>query len=245
MLYSGFNISPRSVFWSADFNGRSDNTDVIRLRLPSNMLRFRITSALLLMAAIAVGLAWYVDRTRLSAQLEADRHPISRYWEKHNLWSPSLHLATDTNKLEAKLTHRINQFSGDMIVSSQGMSQTELRQPTIATLEAVIELLGDSEPSVQLAAAELIALYLESVSGRSNNDQKSIEIRAYFHATSFDHVKAMLADPNSNIRAAGALTIGNMYYTRDVDRLMKNAFEQENDQHVKICLAWAHYHIAE
>ena len=29
MLYSGFNILPRSVFWSTYFNGRSDNTDVI------------------------------------------------------------------------------------------------------------------------------------------------------------------------------------------------------------------------
>ena len=32
MLYSGFNILPRSVFWSAYLNGRSDNTDVIQLR---------------------------------------------------------------------------------------------------------------------------------------------------------------------------------------------------------------------
>ena len=31
MLYSGFIILPRSVFWSANFNGRSDNTDVIPL----------------------------------------------------------------------------------------------------------------------------------------------------------------------------------------------------------------------
>ena len=29
MLYLGFNTLPRSVFWSADLNGRSDNTDVI------------------------------------------------------------------------------------------------------------------------------------------------------------------------------------------------------------------------
>ena len=29
MLYLGFNILPRSVFWLADLNGRSDNTDVI------------------------------------------------------------------------------------------------------------------------------------------------------------------------------------------------------------------------
>ena len=27
MLYSGFDVLPRSVFWSAYFNGRSDNTD--------------------------------------------------------------------------------------------------------------------------------------------------------------------------------------------------------------------------
>ena len=32
MLYSGFSILPRSVFWSASFNGRSDNTDVMRLK---------------------------------------------------------------------------------------------------------------------------------------------------------------------------------------------------------------------
>ena len=31
MLYSGFNISPCSGVWSADFNGRSDNLDVITL----------------------------------------------------------------------------------------------------------------------------------------------------------------------------------------------------------------------
>ena len=31
MLYLGFNNLPRSVFWSADLNGRSDNTDVIQL----------------------------------------------------------------------------------------------------------------------------------------------------------------------------------------------------------------------
>ena len=32
ILYSGFNILPRSGFWPADFNGRSDNLDVIRLK---------------------------------------------------------------------------------------------------------------------------------------------------------------------------------------------------------------------
>ena len=32
MLYSGFNILPRSVFWSANWFRRSDNTDVIPLK---------------------------------------------------------------------------------------------------------------------------------------------------------------------------------------------------------------------
>ena len=32
MLYLGFNVLPRSVFWSADLNGRSDNTDVVTLQ---------------------------------------------------------------------------------------------------------------------------------------------------------------------------------------------------------------------
>ena len=36
MLYSGFNILPRSVFWPAYFNGRSDNTDVMSLNQDSN-----------------------------------------------------------------------------------------------------------------------------------------------------------------------------------------------------------------
>ena len=43
MLYSGFNILHRSVFWSAYFNGRSDNTDVIRLHQGSNLMKYRIT----------------------------------------------------------------------------------------------------------------------------------------------------------------------------------------------------------
>ena len=38
MLFLGFNILPRSVFWSADLNGRSDNTDVIpRLKSIANI----------------------------------------------------------------------------------------------------------------------------------------------------------------------------------------------------------------
>ena len=56
MLYLGFNVSPRSVFWSADFNGRSDNTDVIRLKQMENFLRFSLKTifAFITVAAVVV-----------------------------------------------------------------------------------------------------------------------------------------------------------------------------------------------
>ena len=66
MLYSGFNILPRSVFGLADFNGRSDNLDVIRLQKLQNFMngtpnkrriRFSIRSALLGLFAAAI-LLW-------------------------------------------------------------------------------------------------------------------------------------------------------------------------------------------
>ena len=45
MLYLGFNILPRSVFWSACFSGRSDNTDVIVLTSIGQTL-FQITHSI-------------------------------------------------------------------------------------------------------------------------------------------------------------------------------------------------------
>ena len=53
MLYSGFNVSPRSVFWSADCNGRSDNLDVIRLS-KTKMKTYSLAYLLFVTTAIAV-----------------------------------------------------------------------------------------------------------------------------------------------------------------------------------------------
>ena len=62
MLYSGFDILPRSVFWLAYFNGRSDNTDVIRLKPMHDRYRFSLRGLLILTtgvaAAISIALAW-------------------------------------------------------------------------------------------------------------------------------------------------------------------------------------------
>ena len=43
MLHSGFIILLRSVFWSANLNGRSDNTDVIPLNVAHILMKLRFT----------------------------------------------------------------------------------------------------------------------------------------------------------------------------------------------------------
>ena len=65
MLYSGFNILPRSVFWSADFNGRSDNLDVIHLK--ARLLNFRLKTLFAVMTIAAIATAWFVDVNRRNA----------------------------------------------------------------------------------------------------------------------------------------------------------------------------------
>jgi hypothetical protein len=209
------------------------------------MFRIRITSLLFLVAIVAICLGWYVDHVSISSRLKSKQHPVTWYWEKHYLWSPSLHLGCGTDVLEARLSHLVDQFDGEKVVSSQGVSQENLRQPTIDTIESVMGLLNDNDDSIKLASAELLALYLEAVAGRSNKDQSSIEIRAYFHAHAFEHVKSMLESPDSGIRSAGALALGNMFYTRDAEQLIMDSFDREVEQQVKINLAWAYYHITE
>ena len=71
MLYSGFNIFPRSVFWSADFNGRSDNLDVMSLAA-INKMRFTTSNILLLVSFVAVCLGWAVDRNSLCRWYDQD-----------------------------------------------------------------------------------------------------------------------------------------------------------------------------
>ena len=56
MLYSGFNILPRSVFWSAYFNGRSDNLDVISpMKFSTRTLLLCVTSIACIFGCIELG----------------------------------------------------------------------------------------------------------------------------------------------------------------------------------------------
>ena len=72
MLYSGFIILPRSVFWSADLNGRSDNTDVIRLRADmKRKLKFSLLSFFiaLTVVSLAIGMIFSPAAPGLSIQV--------------------------------------------------------------------------------------------------------------------------------------------------------------------------------
>ena len=100
MLYSGFNNLPRSVFWSADLNGRSDNTDVISLKNKAPLFRhivaYEISSKIsfcgnnLLLPIVVVelnSLVWGINK----AFLRLPRHFQTK---GHILWM-AVHLCSE------------------------------------------------------------------------------------------------------------------------------------------------------
>ena len=72
MLYLGFDISPRSVFWLAYFNGRSDNADVIQL------MKYSLRS-LLLVTLVAGFAAAYIARN-LRSKTPISQITTSKEW---------------------------------------------------------------------------------------------------------------------------------------------------------------------
>ena len=211
------------------------------------MFRFRIATLLLLILTVSVAAGWIVDRRRLrdriqEFRIQVENHPISSYAEKHAYLSPSNFLVGDTNSYESELVGEI-EFSGDMIVSSQGMGQASLRQPDIKTLDQTIALLDSEDPATRLSAARLLALYLEAVSGSGNLDTDSIATRVRFQAIGLHKVRELLDDSDPDIRSASALILGNSLYNRDTVELMKRTFDEEHDGGVKWHLAWAYWKI--
>ena len=74
VLYSGFITLPRSVYWSANFNGRSDNTDVIQLM----RTKLKIYSICLL---LLVGCNGQHGESQVRTQPSTDTQPEVRYSE--------------------------------------------------------------------------------------------------------------------------------------------------------------------
>ena len=60
MLHSGFNTLPRSVFWSADFNGRSDNTDVIQTTFTTGIFCRSLHMGIILKFCLWILRAWMI-----------------------------------------------------------------------------------------------------------------------------------------------------------------------------------------
>ncbi|QDV45425.1 hypothetical protein Enr13x_53040 [Stieleria neptunia] len=204
--------------------------------------RFRIVTLLLLILAASITAAWIVDRERLLARIEDENHPISYYVEKHSYWSPASYLGGDTDTYESELSGKLA-FSGNKVVSSQGMGSPTLRQPDIATLNQTIGLLDSTDLATRLSAARLLALYLQAVSGSGNLDTDSVSSRVHFQAVGVNRVRQLIRDSDADVRAAVALILGNTLYDRHTVTLMKQTFDEEQDQTVKLHLAWAYWKI--
>ena len=206
------------------------------------MFRFRITTLLLLVLAVSIAAGWLVDRQRLLNRIDEQNPPISNYGEKFSYWSPAGYVDGDTASYETRLSDRI-EFEGKMITSSQGMGSPTIRQPTVATLDNTLALLDSDDGAIRLCAAQLIALYLQAVSGSGNLDSDSVATRVHFQAVGLPKVRNLLKDENPKIRGASALILGNSLYDRHTVSLMTEAFDRETDQSVKLRLAWAYWKI--
>jgi hypothetical protein len=207
------------------------------------MVRYRISTLILFVVMLAIALGWFVDRRRLVDRIERQTPPISLFGEKFSYWSPSGYLGgRDTSFYESLLAERI-EFDGKMVVSSQGMGSPSLRQPTVATLDATVALLDENDESTKLLAAELLALYLQAVSGLKNVDSESVAIRVHFYVVGLEKARALLESENPKIRSAAALILGNTLYDRYTLQSLSAAFDRETDSNVMWHLAWAYWRI--
>lgn len=142
------------------------------------------------------------------------------------------------------LIHQIHDIGdGEFLFDIYIMNGPEFVSPE--TFDSVVQLVDSDNESTRLAAVQLLALYLESVSGRSNTDQASISKRAYYHVTVRDDIDLLLQDADADVRAAAALVAGNLFFIRKIERTMMEAFDREDEQTVKMHLAWAYHHIGE
>jgi hypothetical protein len=205
--------------------------------------RFRTSTAFLLVMVVAVGLGWYVDRTKLVHRIEQENRPISWYGEKFDLWSPCDYLGVfDSSQYELILSEKAA-FSGKTVTSSQGMGKSELRQPDLPTLQATISLLDNDDAEARLIAAKLLALYLQASSGSGNLDTDSCAVRVQFHAAGLRRVRELLKSSDARMRSAGALILGNSLYDSVTIQCLSEAFDNEADSSVKLHLAWAYWTI--
>ena len=205
------------------------------------MIRYRVLVPVLFVAVLAIALGWLIERRRLVDHIEKQDPPINLYGEKFAYWSPCLYLGSrDTSYYESLLSERI-EFNGKIVVSSQGMGSRSLRQPTLETLDATFSLLDDDNESNKLQATELLALYLQAVSGSKNLDSDSKTTRVHFHSAGLRKTRELLESDNSKLRSAAALILGNTLYDQNTVQLLSDAFDRETDATVKWHVAWAYW----
>lgn len=206
------------------------------------MFRYRMSTMLWLFVPIALALGWCVDRHFLLQKMHGTHKPIEFHCQKSSLWSPAAFWDTGTAALERRLSNHNVDFAGNMVTSSQGLGDYQLRQPSIETLDAVIALLDDK--STRQPAAELLALYLEAVSGMQNNDEYSFQVKVHFHLHGLAKSRELMGDSDVGVRRAIALVLGNTFRSREAKEWLMDAYDKELDQGVKLYLSWSYQNVA-
>ena len=119
MLYSGFNILPRSVFWSADFNGRSDNLDVIPLKVS---MKFTLSHLFIVILLITVALSWWINLrhfNKINKELQNQQLRDAAALRIHN-------------PLDAMYIPHDEEFKLLDILVRNGLSESEMREHYMA-----------------------------------------------------------------------------------------------------------------
>ena len=176
------------------------------------MLRYRITTMLLLVAIVGLALAWWVDHRRLRKQLDyhdsealldaLDLAVVDKFGQK----SPSYYFDKETKELEAILG--LANPSGDRL-QSKGWSVESLRKPSTDTTDAVLNFLDSEDIEKQLVALKLLALYSESFTVEQKYAFQKLEPEHdYFCANVTPKLRPLLTHNDHRIRGHAALALG-------------------------------------
>lgn len=203
--------------------------------------RFRLGTIFWFTLVACLALAWYVDHRRQVAEIKRLQPAISTFWEKHHFYSPSIHLHCETSEIESRLAGRVPRFEGVIVKSRQGMSEASLRRPNSETLDAVIDLVSDSDTTTIRDATRLLALYLEAFSGSRAFEPESKVAKQHFQVRGISRVKALLKHPSTDVRQAAALVLGNTLPIRSTVEHLSSSFDDEVDSTTKLYLAWSYY----
>ena len=207
------------------------------------MIRYRISTFLLFVAVVAMGLGWWVDRTELQQQLDhhdskslLDALDLAVAW-KFGQHTPTTYIDETVAELEGSLG--LLDAEGESL-QSRGWSVETLRIPSPETTDLAIGKLKSSSGSVRLDALKLLALYSESFSVEQKYAYQKLEQpEQHFCDVVPVTLREFLSDSDVEIRGHAALALGFTCKERATIDKLTFAFKNETDDTAKLYMAWA------